>query len=127
MAQHHGEQTLGVIAVQGVDVSVAQSVTDNLADMFDAQLLMTLLLTFTLTSPALGGAIWMSVMSRGFFASQATAALQVMVWPLVALRESRNAVDIFLTEDRDSELNIIKYLKFNKLQLMYREVSHALH
>ena len=88
---------------------------------------MTLLLTFTLTSPALGGAIWMSVMSRGFFASQATAALQVMVWPLVALRESRNAVDIFLTEDLDSELNIIKYLKFNKLQLMYREVSHALH
>ena len=124
MAQHHREQTLGVIAVQGVDVSVAQSVTDNLSEnMCDAQLLMSLLLTFTLTSPALGGAIWMSVMSRGFFASQATAALQVMVWPLVALRDSRNAVDIFLTEDRDNELNIIKY--FNVM--LYREVSHVLH
>ena len=65
--------------------------------------------TFTLTSPAFGGATWMSVTSKGFFASQATAALQVMVWPLVALRDSRNAVDIFLTEDRDNELNIIKY------------------
>ena len=66
----------------------------------------------------------MSVMSSGFFASQATAALQVMVWPLVAFRESRKAVDIFLVEDRVSELNIIKYLKLNKLQLI--EVLHSL-
>ena len=72
---------------------------------------MNLLLTFTLTSPALGGAIWMSVTSRGFFASQATAALHVMVWPLVALRDSMKAVDIFLTEDRVRELNIIISLK----------------
>ena len=53
----------------------------------------------------------MSVTSRGFFASQATAALQVMVWPLVALRDSMKAVDIFLTEDRVRELNIIISLK----------------
>ena len=55
----------------------------------------------------------MSVTSRGFFASQATAALHVMVWPLVALRDSMKAVDIFLTEDRVRELNIIISLKYN--------------
>ena len=53
----------------------------------------------------------MSVMSSGFFASQATAALQVMVWPLVAFRDFINAVDIFLTVDRVSELSIVKLLK----------------
>ena len=62
--------------------------------------------TFTLTSPALGGATWISVTSRGFLASQATAALQVMVLPLVAARLSMKAEDMARTKFLVAELSI---------------------
>ena len=52
----------------------------------------------------------MSVMSRGFLASQATAALQVMVLPLVALKESMNAVDMLRTAERVTELSMLTIL-----------------
>ena len=55
----------------------------------------------------------MSVTSKGFFASQATAALQVMVFPLVAFRFSINAEDIFRTEERVTELSIVRPQKLS--------------
>ena len=48
----------------------------------------------------------MSVMSRGFLASHATAALQVIVFPLVAARVSSTAEDIMRTAERVTELNM---------------------
>ena len=50
----------------------------------------------------------MSVMSRGFLASQATAALQVMVLPLVAARLSMKAEDMARTKFLVAELSIYK-------------------
>ena len=93
VAQDTGKETLGVVTVQGVDVRVTESIADDLRDNITCGK-HCLALTLTRTSPALGGATWISVTSRGFLAFQATAALQVIVFPLVALRLSRNSSDI---------------------------------
>ena len=110
---------LRIVAVEGVDVGVAERVADHFhshltslgrshlricfaqiehpwlsqdpdLDVFPSlclslSLILSLFLSFSFSlSLSLSQVTWISVTSRGFLASQATAALHVIVWPWVA-------------------------------------------